>query len=93
MNHSEVIKTIRLSEKATILSETQNAYVFEVDPKATKFDIARAVKASFGTTVVAVNTANFAGKKRRQRTPQAGRTAHWKKAIVKLAPGEKIDLA
>ena len=53
----------------------------------------RLCSAIFGKKVVGVNTANYAGKARRQRTPNAGRTAHWKKAIVRLAPGEKIDLA
>jgi large subunit ribosomal protein L23 len=90
---SHVIKTIRLSEKATFLAETNNSYVFEVHPKATKQEIALAVAASFGRKVVEVNTANYAGKARRRRTPHAGTTPHWKKAIVKLAPGEKIDLA
>ncbi|MGI8601894.1 MAG: 50S ribosomal protein L23 [Verrucomicrobiales bacterium] len=91
-NLSHVIKTIRLSEKATLLGERNNSYVFEVDPKATKPEIAQAVRAAFGKKVVSVNTANFAGKARRQRTVQFGRTSRWKKAIVKLAPGEKIDL-
>jgi large subunit ribosomal protein L23 len=90
---SRVIKTIRLSEKATLLAETNNCYVFEVHSKATKKEIAQAVSAVFDRKVVGVNTANYAGKARRQRTPHAGTTADWKKAIVKLAPGEKIDLA
>ncbi len=92
-NLSHVIKTIRLSEKATLLTEKHNAYVFEVHPKSTKLEIAQAVRAAFGKKVVSVNTANYAGKAKRKRTPQAGRTAAWKKAIVTLAPGEKIDLA
>jgi large subunit ribosomal protein L23 len=91
-NLSHVIRAIRLSEKATLLGETNNSYVFEVDPRANKKEIAHAVKAAFGKKVVSVNTANFAGKARRQRTRSFGRTNHWKKAIVRLAPGEKIDL-
>jgi large subunit ribosomal protein L23 len=91
-NLSHVIRAIRLSEKATLLGETNNSYVFEVDPRANKKEIARAVKAAFGKKVVTVNTANFSGKAKRQRTVNFGRTSHWKKAIVKLAPGEKIDL-
>lgn len=92
-NLSHVIQTIRLSEKATLLSEQNNSYVFEVHPKATKQEIAQAVSLAFDKKVVSVNTANYAGKARRKRTPQAGFTAQWKKAIVKLAPGEKIELA
>ena len=92
-NLAHVIRTIRLSEKATFLAETNNSYVFEVHPKATKPEIAQAVSAVFGKKVDAVNTCSYFGKARRKRTPQAGYTADWKKAIVKLAPGEKIDLA
>lgn len=92
-NLSHIIKTIRLSEKATLLSETNNSYVFEVHPKATKQEIAQAVRLAFDKKVVSVNTANYAGKARRKRTPQAGFTAQWKKAVVKLADGEKIELA
>ena len=43
--------------------------------------------------VIAVNTANYAGKSRRAKRPDAGRTPNWKKAIVTLAEGEKIDFA
>ncbi|MEM1295794.1 MAG: 50S ribosomal protein L23, partial [Verrucomicrobiota bacterium] len=42
--------------------------------------------------VLAVRTANYQGKKKRERRQDFGRTAHWKKAIVKLADGETIDL-
>lgn len=92
-NLSHVVKTIRLSEKSTLLSETNNSYVFEVHPKANKHEIAQAVQLAFGKKVVAVNTCNYAGKARRKRTTQRGFTPSWKKAIVKLAAGEKIDLA
>ena len=43
--------------------------------------------------VVAVNTSNYAGKAKRERRADYGRRPHWKKAIVTLAPGEKIDFA
>ncbi len=92
-NLSHVIKSVRLSEKATFLAETNNSYVFEVAPKAGKQEIQQAVQKMFGKKVIAVNTANYAGKARRKRTAAAGVTASWKKAIVKLAPGETIELA
>lgn len=92
-NLSHVVKSIRLSEKSTLLAEKNNSYVFEVHPKANKHEIAQAVALAFGKKVVAVNTCNYAGKLRRKRTHQRGYTSSWKKAIVKLAPGEKIDLA
>lgn len=87
-----VIKTIRLSEKATTLGETNNEYVFVVDPKANKLEIKQAVEKVFGKKVEAVRTANFNGKARRERRADYGRTNHWKKAIVRLKDGERIDL-
>ena len=87
----QVIKNIRLSEKATVLSETLNEYVFEVDPKANKLDIKLAISTIFGKKVTVVRTLNYDGKERR-RGSAVGRTNHWKKAVVRLAAGEKIDL-
>lgn len=87
-----VIKTIRLSEKATRLGDTNNEYVFIVDPKANKLEIKGAVQRLFGKTVEAVRTANYAGKNKRERRADAGRTNHWKKAFVRLKAGERIDL-
>lgn len=87
-----VINTIQLSEKASLLTETNNQYVFRVHPRANKLEIKEAVEKLFGTKVVSVRTANYSGKKKRQRRADFGRTSHWKKAIVKLKEGEKIDL-
>lgn len=87
------IQTILLTEKATILSETRNQYVFRVSPRANKLEIKRAVEQLFKKNVVRVNTANYSGKKKRERTANFGRRANWKKAIVTLKAGEKIDLA
>jgi len=89
----KLIETIALTEKATLLSEKENKYVFRVAPRANKLQIKKAIESLFGKKVVAVNTANFAGKKRRERRADYGRTAHWKKAIVTLKDGEKIDFA
>jgi len=88
----QVIKTIRLSERATLLSESNNEYVFVVDPRANKIEIKQAVQSLFGKTVVGVRTMNYAGKKKRERRADYGRTNHWKKAIVRLKEGESIDL-
>ncbi len=88
----QVIKNIRLTEKATLLGEKNNEFVFKVDPKATKVEIRQAVEKLFGKEVVAVRTANFDGKKKRERRADYGRTNHWKKAIVRLKDGERIDL-
>jgi len=86
------IQTVILTEKATLLSEKHNQYVFRVSPKANKLEIKRAIEQLFKKTVLDVNTSNFAGKKKRERTANFGRRADWKKAIVTLKEGEKLDL-
>jgi large subunit ribosomal protein L23 len=88
----DLIQTVQLTEKASLLSEKQNKYVFRVSPRANKIQIKQAIQRLFGKTVVSVNTCNYAGKKKRERRADFGRKAHWKKAIVTLKEGEKIDL-
>lgn len=89
----DIIDTVRLTEKATLLAEKENKYVFRVRPTATKTQIKQAIEKLFKKSVVAVNTANYAGKKKRERTASFGRKADWKKAIVTLKEGDKIELA
>jgi large subunit ribosomal protein L23 len=88
----QVIDTVRLSEKATLLQEKNNEVVLKVAVKANKLEIKRAVEQLFGAKVEAVRTCNYDGKKKRQRRADAGRTANWKKAIVRLKEGESLDL-
>ena len=88
----QVIKNVRLSEKATMLQETNNEVVLEVDRSANKLDIKRAVETLLNKKVADVRTANYAGKERRKRRADAGRTNHWKKAIVRLKEGESLDI-
>ncbi len=83
-----------VTEKISNLQE-KGIYAFEVDPDANKIEIARAVEKKFNVTVVNVRTMNFKGKKKTQMTRRGrfeGRTSHFKKAIVTLKEGEKIDL-
>ena len=89
----DIIDSIRLTEKGTLLSEKQNQYIFRVKPHANKLQIKRAIEQLFGKKVISVNTCNYAGKKKRERTAHIGRKAHWKKAIVTLKEGDRIDLA
>ena len=88
----QVIKNVRLSEKASPLQELNNEVVFEVDPAANKLEIKQAVETIFDKKVVAVRTANYDGKLRRKRRADQGRTARYKKAVVRLADGQTIDL-
>jgi large subunit ribosomal protein L23 len=90
--HYDLVQTVQLTEKASLLSEKLNKYVFRVSPRANKIQIKQAIERLFNKKVVAVNTCNYAGKKKRERRADFGRKAHWKKAIVTLKEGEKIDL-
>jgi large subunit ribosomal protein L23 len=89
---TNLIQNIRLTEKASLLGDKNNQYVFRVDPRANKLQIKQAIENIFGKKVVRVNTCQYAGKKKRERRADFGRRVHWKKAIVTLAKGEKIDL-
>jgi large subunit ribosomal protein L23 len=89
----DIIQNVHLTEKSSILSETGNQYVFRVLPKANKVQIRQAIEKLFKKKVIRVNTINCGGKMKRGRTQHPGRSSDWKKAIVTLAPGEKIDLA
>lgn len=86
---SIIIRPI-VSEKSYSLMEL-NRYTFEVDKRATKPHIASAIEEIFGVTVTSVNTMNVAGKPRRLRYNK-GLTRTWKKAVVTLKDGDKIDL-
>jgi large subunit ribosomal protein L23 len=88
----DIIQRASLTEKATVLGDKHNKYVFRVSPRANKIQIKRAVEQLFQNKVIGVNTTNYHGKKKRERTQNYGRTAHWKKAIVTLKEGDKIEL-
>ncbi len=87
---NDVIIQPVLSEKATVLRE-EGKYVFKVAPSANKTMIKEAVSKLFNVKVVKVTTLNVLGKVRRVRG-RPGRTSSWKKAIVRLAPGETIKV-
>jgi large subunit ribosomal protein L23 len=88
----EIISGMVLSEKSNLLSEL-GKYTFRVSVSANKPEIKKAVEAFFGKKVLSVNTSNFTGKVRRKRTASEGSTASWKKAVVTLVAGERIELA
>lgn len=68
-------------------------YVFEVATDANKIEIKKAIEEIFGVKVIKVTTINMDGKQRRNGRYPAGRTASWKKAVVKLSEDSKtIDL-
>jgi large subunit ribosomal protein L23 len=89
-----IIKKPVVTEKMTALSD-QRQYAFEVTKDANKIDIARAVQERFKVTVTDIRTITIKGKKKIQMTRRGrfqGKTRCWKKAIVTLKEGDKIDL-
>ena len=88
--HYDVIVAPHITEKATLLSE-HNAVVFKVADKATKPEIKAAVEALFGVKVTKVNTLNQDGKTKRWKGKPYTRS-DVKKAIVRLAEGQSIDV-
>jgi large subunit ribosomal protein L23 len=92
MDLTYILKRPIVTEKST-LRQTQGEYTFEVDRRATKRQIAKAVENAFGVHVKGVQIMTVRGKKRRiGRTRREIRQPDWKKAIVKLAEEEKIDV-
>ena len=80
-----------MSEKTARLQEVSNQYVFEVATDATKADIKVAVEQIFDVTVEAVNVVNVKGKHKAFKN-RTGRRGDWRKAYVKLAEGQSIDV-
>ena len=85
----DIVKTLLRTEKGTTL-EPDRKYLFEVAKSATKIQIKQAVEAIYSVKVQGVNTAIASGKKKRVRQ-ELGRTPDWKKAIVTLKEGSKIE--
>ena len=90
MNAHQIILRPLITEKNTNLM-AYNKYSFEVDRDASKPQIKRAVEEIFNVTVTNVHTMNMRGKMRR-RGMKIGYTSDWKKAIVTLAEGDRIEL-
>jgi large subunit ribosomal protein L23 len=87
----EIVKKAILTEKSTAAKEEANKYVFEVDAKANKVEIAQAIETLFKVKVLDVNVMNIEGKSKRTGKI-LGRRRSWKKAVVTLAPGSRIEL-
>lgn len=86
----DIIRRPLITEKTTIQKDELNQVSFEVAPKANRVEIKRAVEDVFNVRVAAVRTMQVSGKlKRRGRI--LGRRRSWKKAVVKLMPGERIE--
>ena len=90
MEYEDILIEPVLSEKATALRD-ENKYVFKVNLAANKTQIKEAVRKLFNVKVADCTVMNVGGKNKRVRY-RAGKTSNWKKAIVKLEPGETIKV-
>jgi len=88
MRYQDIIRRPLITEKSSLQRESLNTLAFEVDSRANKIEIKRAVEAQFKVKVAEVRVANGHGKVRKQGR-FAGRRPDWKKAYVRLAAGEK----
>ena len=92
MNPGNVLKLVRLTEKSNKLSSELGQYTFEVFTDATKHTVAEAVEKTFKVTVTRVNVQNYRGKNKKSRQGRPSTTSDYKKAIVTLKSGDKIEL-
>lgn len=90
MNAYEIIKKPLNTEKTNIQKEELNQVSFEVDKKANRVEIKQAVEKIFKVKVDTVRTIQVKGK-RKQRGRIAGKRRDWKKAVITMMPGERID--
>lgn len=90
MDIYQIIKEPRVTEKSTVQKESSNQVTFKVHPGANKIEVRKAVERLLKTKVIDVRTMNVRGKSRRMGK-NIGKRADWKKAVVRLAPGEKVE--
>lgn len=91
MEMYRIIKRALITEKSTIVRDEKNKYIFEVDRKANKINIGKAVEKLFNVKVSNVHVMNVRGKKKRVGRI-IGQKRSWKKAIVTLEPGNRIEI-
>ncbi len=89
MKPTDVIRRALVTEKTTLMRERGQIIAFEVAMGATKVDVKRAVQQLLGSKVAEVRTSIVHGKIKRQGR-FAGRRPDWKKAYVRLRPGESV---
>lgn len=91
MKHAEIIRRVLITEKGTKLA-CDNRFMLEVAPQANKLEIKDAVEAQFGVHVLAVRTQNHKGAFRVLRDRRTVKDSTWKRAIVTVKAGERIEM-
>ncbi len=90
MMQYDIIKKPLVTEKTSIQKEISNQITFEVDRRANRIEIKKAVEKIFSVNVLAVRTMQVKGKKKR-RGKVVGKRRDWKKAIITLIPGDRVE--
>jgi large subunit ribosomal protein L23 len=90
MDMHRIIRRALITEKSTIAKD-ENKYIFEVDQRANKIEVAKAVEKLFKVKVLDVRIMNVIGKKKRVGRIM-GEKRSWKKAVVTLASGSRIEI-
>ncbi len=88
--HRTIVRPL-ITEASSVAYQDRGEYHFEVHPGANKTEIRQAIQTLFGVKVTGVWTSNHRGKDKRVGQ-SVGRKPHWKRAIVKLADGDKIEI-
>ncbi len=98
-NDTNIIIRPMIGEKATRFIESDRKYVFQVDKRANKIDIKRAIQKKFDVEVLKVAVMNYKGKRKNTSVRSSGKVlrtsgfrSSWKKAVVTLKEGSSIDL-
>jgi len=92
VNLTDILKKPIITEK-TLNQSVLGKYIFKIDKRATKTEVKRAINHAFGVEAISVRTINVSGKMRKfGKKRKQTRLSNWKKAVVQLAPGQKIDI-
>ena len=91
MEIHQIVKRAIITEKSTILKDAANQYIFEVDVRANRIEVGQAIEKLFKVNVLDVRVMNVLGKKKRTGRV-VGQKRSWKKAVVTLAPGSRIEV-
>lgn len=92
MHAYEILRRPILTEKSNLQADYLSQYTFEVDRRANKHQVKKAVEEVFNVQVMAVNIVNIPAKMGRYGRRRVVRIPAWKKAIVTLAPGQRIEI-
>ena len=90
---NQVIVSAHLTEKASLVGQFANTYVFKVAGKATKLEIKKAIEKKFNVTVTKVNLLNVKGKMKRGGKGKLKKRSDWKKAYISLKNEDRIEIS